>query len=82
MHYLSSGLTASLILAILLVAGGPVKAEGDAGANFGTKIANVSFKDADGKATALYNLADKKAIVVVFMNFECPNSTGYAPHSC
>ena len=79
MHYLSSGLTASLILAILLVAGGPVAAEDDAGAKLGTKIANVSFKNADGKATALYDLTDKKAIVIIFLNFECPNSTGYAP---
>jgi peroxiredoxin/mono/diheme cytochrome c family protein len=45
----------------------------------GTKIANVTFKDAAGKATALHDITDKKAVVVVTFNFDCPNSTGYAP---
>jgi peroxiredoxin len=79
MHYLPSYLIRSLIVAVLLVASGPVDAADADGAKLGTKIANVSFKDADGKTTALYDLTDKKAVVVVFLNFECPNSTGYAP---
>jgi peroxiredoxin len=48
-------------------------------AKLGAKIANVSFKEAEGKTTALYDIKGKKAIVVVFLNFECPVSTNYAP---
>ncbi|HYV38416.1 MAG TPA: redoxin domain-containing protein [Gemmataceae bacterium] len=43
----------------------------------GKKIANIAFTDADGKTTHLYDLKDKKAIVVVFLSFECPVSTSY-----
>jgi thiol-disulfide isomerase/thioredoxin len=45
----------------------------------GTKIANVAFKGADGKSTNLHDIKDNKAVAVVFLNFECPNSNGYAP---
>src|SRR5580704_1796229 len=44
-----------------------------------TKIANVRLTDADGKSIALHDLKDKKAIVVVFLSFDCPVSTKYAP---
>ena len=40
--------------------------------NLGKKIANLPFTDADGKTTHLYDLKDKKAIVLVFLSFECP----------
>jgi hypothetical protein len=50
-----------------------------AGAKLGTKIANVTFKDGAGKAASLYDLKDKKAVVVVFLSFECPVSTNYSP---
>ncbi len=47
-------------------------------ANLGKKIANVTFQGADGKTTALYDLKDRKAIVVVFLSFDCPVSTSYS----
>ncbi len=79
MHHIPYRLTHSSVLAVLLAIGSPIYAADDAGAKLGTKIANVSFRNADGTTTALYDLTNKKAIVVVFLNFECPNSTGYAP---
>jgi peroxiredoxin len=42
------------------------------------KIDNVTLKDAAGKPRSLYDLKDKKAIVVVFLSFECPVSTSYS----
>lgn len=45
----------------------------------GKKIENFTLKDADGKSSALYDLKDKKAIVVFFLSFDCPNSTNYSP---
>jgi peroxiredoxin len=44
------------------------------------KIDNVTLKDAAGKTHSLYDLKDKKAIVVVFLSFECPVSTSYSSH--
>ena len=43
------------------------------------KIADFALKTADGKPTALHDLKDKKAVVVVFLSFDCPVSTSYAP---
>ncbi len=43
------------------------------------KIADFQLPAADGKTTALHDLKDKKAVVVVFLSFECPVSTSYAP---
>ena len=47
-------------------------------AHLGKKIGNLVFKDERGLAYPLYDLKDKKAIVLVFLSFECPVSTGYA----
>jgi peroxiredoxin/mono/diheme cytochrome c family protein len=41
-------------------------------------IDNVTFQDAAGKPFALHDLKDKKAVVIVFMSFDCPVSTGYS----
>lgn len=43
------------------------------------KIENVTLRDSAGKPVALHDLKDKKAIVVVFLSFECPVSTSYGP---
>jgi peroxiredoxin/mono/diheme cytochrome c family protein len=45
----------------------------------GKKIGNFTLKDAAGKAISLHGLRDQKAIVVVFLSFDCPNSTNYSP---
>jgi peroxiredoxin len=47
-------------------------------AYLGKKIANLSFQDDAGKTHSLYDLKNKKAIVLVFYSFECPVSTSYA----
>lgn len=44
----------------------------------GTKIAPVTFRNAAGKPFAWHDLKDKKAVVVVFLSFDCPVSTSYA----
>jgi peroxiredoxin len=69
-----------LLVTFVVLAPGAAHAADEAdGAKLSTKIANVTFKDAAGKSSALYDLADRKAIAVVFLNFDCPNSTGYSP---
>jgi mono/diheme cytochrome c family protein/peroxiredoxin len=55
-------------------------------AKLGTKIPNITFGGGQtrvfgppGKTATLYDFQANKAIVVVVLNFDCPNSTGYAP---
>jgi thiol-disulfide isomerase/thioredoxin len=43
------------------------------------KIDNVTLQDAAGKPVSLYGLKDKKAVVVLFLSFDCPVSNSYAP---
>jgi peroxiredoxin len=44
----------------------------------GKKVENVRLADADGKAFALHDLKDRKAVAVVFLSFDCPVSRSYA----
>src|SRR6267378_1039446 len=55
----------------------PVAGFGAAPTNVGEKIPAVTFRDGTGKLLPLTELRDKKAIVVVFLSFECPVSTSY-----
>jgi hypothetical protein len=48
-------------------------------AKLGTKIANVTFGGVASKTASLYDFNANKAVVVVVLNFDCPNSTGYTP---
>src|SRR5678816_1264189 len=41
-------------------------------AKLGEKMPNFTFKDDKGKTYRLYELENKKAIVLVFLSFECP----------
>ena len=67
-------------IASLTFCGHAAAAEDDAAsAKLGTKIANVSLTEVGGKTMALHDIKDKKAVVIVFLNFECPNSNSYAP---
>ncbi len=43
----------------------------------GNKIEEVRFVGPDGKTVSLYALKGKKAVVVVFLSFECPVSNSY-----
>ena len=54
-------------------------ADGPAANNVGAKIGDFRLQNADGKPTSLYDVKDKKAVVVVFLSFDCPVSTSYAP---
>ena len=65
----------------LLVLVAPVRAADAPPPNdkLNTRIANVTLLDADGKPVALLGTKDTKAVVVVFVSFECPVSNSYAP---
>src|SRR5205085_1358265 len=52
--------------------------DGGASAKYGQKIANVSFKDKAGKTWTLADFKDQKALVVVFLSFDCPVSNSYS----
>ena len=68
--------------AALLVSVGPVAgADADLGVDpLNTRIDSVTLKDADGKLVSLLELKERnRAIVVVFLSFDCPVSTSYAP---
>src|SRR5262249_15133755 len=47
-------------------------------AKINKKIDNVAFTDAAGTTVSLYDVRDRKAVVVVFLSFECPVSTSYS----
>jgi peroxiredoxin len=49
-----------------------------AASRIGKKIDNLSFTGPAGKPFALYDLRGKKAVVVVFLSFDCPVSRDYA----
>ncbi|MCI0680834.1 MAG: redoxin domain-containing protein [Gemmataceae bacterium] len=53
--------------------------KGPSRARLQTKIPNLTFRDEQGKSRSLYDLKDQKAIVIVFLSFECPVSNGYSP---
>jgi hypothetical protein len=67
-----------IVGAACLVASTARAADDPGGAKLGTKIANVTFKDAAGKPSSLHDSAGKKGTVVTVLNFDCPNSTGYS----
>jgi peroxiredoxin len=67
---------ASACLVVGLSAPAQEKAPRD---KLGEYIKGVAFTDAGGKRHALDDLKGKKAVVVVFLSFECPVSTSYAP---
>lgn len=61
-------------------AGVSLHADSDvADAKLNKKIGNITLKDAEGKSYSFYDLKDKKAVVVVFLSFDCPVSTSYIP---
>jgi peroxiredoxin len=68
---------ARFALLALLACSAPTWADGPSKAKLGEKIPNLVFHDAAGKQHALHDLKDQKAIVVVFLSFECPVSNSY-----
>jgi peroxiredoxin len=77
--YRSLGILLSITLAVCLLAPGFAQNARPANSKIGNKIDNFTLKDAAGKPFALYDLREKKAIVVVFLSFDCPVSTNYSP---
>lgn len=72
-----------LVLGLALVAGAPATtARPDtppSNDKINKKIDNFTLKGANGKPLSLYDFKDKKAVVVVFLSFDCPVSNSYAP---
>src|SRR5579872_7161451 len=69
-----------LAVAVLLTAAAAARA-GDAPSTdkLNTKIANFSLIDDKGKTVSLHDsFKDAKAVVVVFLSFDCPVSTSYS----
>jgi peroxiredoxin/mono/diheme cytochrome c family protein len=67
-----------LALAIVISVRASVSAQPEPSkAKLGEKMPNLTFKDDAGKAHRLYELENKKAIVIVFLSFECPVSNSY-----
>jgi hypothetical protein len=66
-----------MVVGLLLCSGGRADSDPSA-ARLSKKIDNIRFTDATGKPFALYDFKDRKAIVVVFLSFDCPVSTSYS----
>ena len=69
-----------LLAGLVVLAGGRAGAEGKPSVErLGEKIQSVTFKHDAGKAVRLKDLTGTKAVVVVFLSFECPVSTASCP---
>ncbi len=74
-----AGLLALSTMLCALVLAGPIWAEDEARTDkIDTRIGNFTLPAASEKPFQLHDLAGKKAVVVVFLNFECPVSTSYS----
>jgi len=72
----------SFVVVATLISGllnGPAWATDIGAAKLGQRIADITLVDGTGKKVAIYDLQGKKAVVVVFLSFECPISTSYSP---
>jgi len=79
MPRLLSRMLLSILVVFIVLTGAFVRADADVVVDkINKKIDNVTLHDAAGKARSLYDLKDKKAIVVVFLSFDCPVSAGYS----
>src|SRR5438552_4019980 len=74
-----------IVIAILLFLSGlgisrfVVAKDGPNKAKLNEKIEDVRLVDAEGKPAALHALKDKKALVVVFLSFDCPIARSFLP---
>lgn len=65
----------AILCGFLALAFGRAQEQGAAG----KKIGDITLQGVDGKTLALHDLKGNKALVVVFLSFDCPVSTGYLP---
>jgi len=75
LHLASCGVLLAA-LALGLLAAGPSRTDT---APAGKKIGGFTLKDAAGKAVALADYKDRKAVVVLFLGTECPINNSYLP---
>ncbi len=69
-----------LLLPLVALSGGESKPEkAKPAGSVGKTIANFTLKDFDGKPWSLADVANKKAVVVVFMGTECPINNAFMP---
>jgi peroxiredoxin len=68
----------ALLLAVLFIGSAHAQKSLDV-EKINKKIDNFSLTNAAGKSVSLAGFKDKKAVVVVFLSFECPMSNSYAP---
>jgi len=66
------------VVALLALAAGARAADEPNTDKLNKPIDNFTLTDARGKAVGLRDFKDPKAVVVVFLSFECPVSTSYA----
>jgi peroxiredoxin len=69
----------TVILSIGLVLGSAYTSDKSSPIQPGRRTDNIVFTDLAGKRFMLHDFSDKKAIVVVFLSFECPMSNSYVP---
>src|SRR5262249_38125316 len=68
-----------LAVAVLLALAASARAADDPNTDkLNKKIDNFTLTDDNGKAVSLHDFQDPKAVVVVFLAFECPVSASYA----
>src|SRR5579864_2827123 len=69
----------SIVAVLIGSSGAPLRAGPDMVVDkLNKKIDNFALSDAEGKTWSLHDHKDKKAIVIVFLSFECPVSTSYS----
>src|ERR1700685_2474353 len=76
MRFVWCGLVAALVLGS---SQGAARATDIAAGKLGQRISDITLADPSGKKVPLFDLRGEKAIVVVFLSFECPVSTSYSP---
>jgi peroxiredoxin len=67
-----------LMLAFAMLVPGVQADDDTAQSRLGKRIDDFTLLDAAGKSVALHDFKDKKAVVLVFLSFECPVSTSYS----
>src|SRR5262245_56955427 len=79
MNALSRPIRLVAALAVLVSLGRPAAAEPELNTDkIGKQIDSLTFTGLDGKPVPITTIKDKKAVVVVFLSFECPVSNSYA----
>jgi peroxiredoxin len=83
MHLTATWLRYPLLLAVLACLVGENFFGGGEGPRAGgqpkTAVPRFTLRSDSGQTFALHDLKGKKAVVIVFLSFECPVSAGYAP---